>query len=346
MNSALDLLDRYCFTYEIEIKEMSDLPAIFKKKYNYIFLRFNETEEVVLMDRTRDFSIESFVKDSLIVSQKLNIRTVLSFDKLSEKDIKRLIQSNISFIAHNAISLRFLGVIINDISQPKMLRDFYNHNQQQILISMLLSSKEKFSAKDIQDKTEISIATVYRVLRYFTEAGYIESVHGSYFLKLSRAEIYEDAKKYFIIPIEKRVVIPPQDLAILNNENLVVFESNLDAVSHYTMLSSTQSDYGVIMSDLSNQLSDSNLKKSPEKEFISKLLEKEEFLYAKIDDINLELWKYNPILLNNKVDPISLRLILENSDNDPRIEEAIIDLDEYISLLLNNEEARVKFNNV
>ena len=58
-------------------------------------------------------------------------------------------------------------------------------------------------------------------------------------------------------------------------------------------------------------------------------------LYRYSDDIKLQVWKYSPIMLSDKVmDPINLSILKIDADQDPRVEEALEELKQYVYNLL------------
>ena len=346
MNDHLGILNRYGFQYESLDKEVGKLPIVYKKKYNFTYLNLFKDQEVLLISRSRDISLELFVQDSLFLSKRLEVRVVLLTDELNEDDLSRLISSNIPFISKDSLFLPFLGAVIEEINKPIPLRKTYSINQQRVLINILLNSKNTISAERLVSDLDISIASVYRVLKYFSELEYIKSIHGEYIYLKKRNEIFQDSISSFLDPVEVELYVPRSFITIFDNLGISYFNSGIDALSSYTMLASNNEGFGVSENDISkllDKIDQTNLNYSEmDDEILSakKLLalsikRSVKSLYRYSDDIKLQVWKYSPIMLSDKVmDPINLSILKIDADQDPRVEEALEELKQYVYNLL------------
>lgn len=337
----LKILDRYGIQNEIFSGDVESFSVSLKLKYRVEFVRLLDNFDVVFLLKRRDISLDVFVEDSFRVSKLLDCRTVLTFELLSDTDIKRLVSNKIAFVGWNTIYLPFAGTIIENIKKPITVRKEYTINQQRVLIHILLSNNPVITPAKLVDKLGISIASIYRILKYFSEIGYIQSTHGEYIYLRDRWYIYNDSLGYFIKPILTDVYIPKEFISILGSANVSYFKSGIDALAEYSMLASSNSEYGIDKKELEEYLANEKSRNSVSEEIshVSGLLEFAlkkgvKSFYSYGDDVTLALWKYKPEEFDGRnIDPISLSL-LEYIKDDPRVKDALDELNRYIELKL------------
>ena len=351
MNEKMNILKRYGIQFKLQEPKDFDVPGIYKKKYKFNRVQFYGKVNAVIITRTRDFSIESFVQDSIYLSRKLDSKIILNFSELSEDDSARLNISNIPYFSDHIIFLPFLGMVIEETSKPKLLREIYTVNQQRVLIYILFNKSETIVAKEVHKDLKMPIATVYRVLKYFSDIEYIESIHGEYIYLKDRTTIYKDSLKYFLYPIEKEITVPRNLIKKFEKNNEIIFKSGIDALSEYSMLASMEREYGISEESLLRIIGKMDEVETEEFKYILNVslhTNVSSFYVQESNDIKLDVWKYNPISYDTEIiDPISLRLIVNNNDNDPRIESAIEELDAFIDnelKYLNEGDKKFVFN--
>lgn len=351
--SFQNLLNRYGFNFQVvEPNVNNPLPISYKKKYLISFGRILNQLDIVCLKRNREISLEMFVEDSIYIEHRLSQRIVLIFNQLSEKDISRLISSNVSFVSEQSIFLPFAGTVIEEINQKTILRSYFTIIQQRILIHLLLMKEKTFTAQSIVKKLDIPIASVYRALKYFNELNYFESSKGIYNFNKTPFDVYADSKNYFIDPIDYSLFISRDIIKVLKNSDIHFFESGVDALSNYSELASNHNDYGISISEIqatsskfkTDEKSIKNLYGYINKSISDKsiyntgLFKNLNSFYSSENNIKLSVWKYKPDSIDSgQIDPITLS-ILKIEDNDPRVSSALEQLNEYIINLLKEDD--------
>lgn len=284
----------------------------------------------------------------MYLSQRFKLRTILLFDSIESRDVKRLIANNISYISVNSLSLPFLGTVIEKIQQPQLLRKKYTSNQQQLLVLLLLNEDHKIYPKDYVSKLDISIATIYRLLKYFSDLGYIESKHGYYIYLESRKYIYEDSLNSFINPIEREIYLPKNIISAFDNYNINYFKSGLDALSDHSMLETTNTVFGIDNSTLIRFLerykTHDSFKPKHDQEtenainiLTSTIDHNLDSFYRYNKDIKLDIWKYKPLLSQQKIlNIVDLSILNIEHNQDPRLQDALHSIEKSLYALLDN----------
>lgn len=249
MKHVFEVFDNYGIKYTVSDREVNGVPIVYKSKYHFIFLDlYGET--VLFLSATREFSLDSFVSDSLYLGKKLSIKVVLVLDTPDLDEINRLIKSHVSFLSKDAMFIPFLGIIFSKVLKPIELRSKYTVNQQRVLIELLLSQNKEIYVDSLVNKLDLSTPTIYRVLKYFTDLGYIKSEHGKYSYLISRNKIHEDSMDYYINPISAQYIIAKEILDILDIFDIPVFKTGFDAVSNYSNIASQNNSFGIVERDL------------------------------------------------------------------------------------------------
>lgn len=334
MRDKLKTLERYGFQYKNLDKKIESLPIIYNRKYQFKYIKLMEHFDVLLVSKRREVSLDVFVNDSIYLSKRLSNKVVLIFDEIITEDVRRLIAGRISFISDNMFFIPFMGAVIENIEKPSVLRKPYTINQQRLLIHLLLNKDKEISPSSLVDELDISIASVYRILKYFSDLGYIESTHGSYVYLESRSYIYEDSINYFINPIEKSIPIPRNYVSHLQSNDFKLFVSGIDALSAYTMLASNKNVIGIEKKEMSSFIKE-NIEKNENLNVAYYIKENTEqgapsSFYTQ-DSIILQVWKYKPTISSQGViDFINLSILDIEDEEDPRIIEALRTLNAFV----------------
>lgn len=339
MEFYFNILERYGFKYEAINRDVESLPILFKRRYNLEFIKIFD-EDILIISNVREISVDSIVADSLFLSKKLDVKIVIAIESLLEEDMKRLISNNVSFISSSTVFIPFLGSIIEEIKPPKYLRRPFTVNHQKVLIYMILNKDTYINAEDLSSNLNISIASVYRILKEFTNLGYIKSNHGNYLYLKSREFMYKDSKDYFINPIKDEYVLSKSILDILDRNDINYFKSGVDALSDYSLLTSNTETIGITEKTLSYILNESN-----DRELIDsfQMATQQKLFYNNNnnnEELVIQIWKYTPLQTDSKsVDIVSLSLLNIDVTDNPRIEKSynnlIFSINEEISNLDN-----------
>lgn len=351
MSKVLLMLDTYGFRYEILNDRKVNVPLLYKNKYQFQFLKLLDTTDVLMLKANREHSIDSLVNDSIFISNRLNITTVIVMKNDEPIDMNKLIANRIPFISKTTIFLPFLGTVLTKVELPKALPKTLTINQQRLLIEILLSKDNNIVPQELVKVLDISIASVYRILRYFSELNWIISRQGHYVFLKSRLDIYYEAKMLFINPISDSIYVPRKLISILDQRGINTFKSGLDALSSYSMLADNKEIFGLFKDDLKFGLAnyrEQDFSTTDEILHVMKLIDvvnrhEVNSNYSYPDSVTLQLWKYNPIKgKENKLDPITLSIISKDDHDDPRIKQSIDDLADLITSTLRERDGIVK----
>ena len=351
MKKTLRLLDTYGFEYEFLQEREVSLPILYKNKYQFQYIKLFESIDVLFVKANREQTLDSLVNDSIFIENRLNTKTVIITNHDDPIILNKLIMSKIPFISNNAIFLPFLGTVISKIEVPKSLPKSLSLNQQRLLIAILLSSNKEIVPRDLVNLIDISIASVYRILRHFSDQNWVVSKQGYYIFCMPRIEIYLEAKNLFVNPINSSMYVPKGVIQILNQKGINTFKSGFDALSYYTDLADNNDAFGLYKekSNLNfSDIMDLDVSTPDEIKHAVKLMDiilnhELNSKYHYPDQVSLELWKYNPIIgKNNKLDLITLSIISKDDSDDPRIHQSLSDLEDLIFSILKERDLIVQ----
>jgi hypothetical protein len=221
----------------------------------------------------------------------------------------RLIQKKINFILENKqIFLPSLLIDLKDYLKPKRFRKEQLAPAAQYLLLFHLQ-KQNLNATTFRQLTEIlpyNYLTVSRAVENLTrfelcltEGGREKQLR----FEENRKELWEKALPFLSSPVKKTVYINDE----LPERFRIV--TGINALAHYTNIA------GTIMDQFAINIS----------EFHRLHREGKIYMYSEYDGrFNVELWKYQPIMLDNNeyVDKLSLYLIFRTSNNE-RIESEL-----------------------
>lgn len=292
------------------------VPLVFKERFEWKRFSFlNLKKSCLLIKEKREGSLNSFIKQAKVLSERGNLEFILLFPSIPKEIRRILLKSRIPFIDYRGnMFLPMLSLILKEDSEAIKLPKKFTKNEQTLLIYILLSHKEFFSYKDLIQDDKFSQATVFRVLNKFIQLGWIESVNDSYVLAKSKEEIFMEAKDSFFNPVQKEIFVKESILHDYLEEqpsNYVI--AGAKALSERSFLYESEMTYAV---------SKKRFAESAKEDWV-----RFETFDKKIPDTSeLQIWKYDPTLLNNQLaDPISLYLTLQDEE-DPRVEQAMKEL--------------------
>lgn len=334
MNSdkILNIFEAFHFSVSVSPVELH-LPIVFHKKYEFMQLMING-EKFLLIKEKRTGSLENFVKQAKGIQKQTGLAVILVFNKLSDVQKKQLLQIAVPYIDyHENIYFPYLGFLFSKVENEVDKK--LTSTEQKVLISLLLdSSTFEINIEEISCLTDLSIPSLYRVFKNFKDRGWLTNKNKSYHFAKTKAQIFNEAKKFLKNPIHNTVLISEDDFQRIT-QNLDLKLSNTKALSTISILADND-EYGTYA------LSKKQFKKI-----------EESFQQHIFQGHKIEIWDYEPIHFNYLkeeclrdeskgesalIDPISLYLILKD-DEDPRIEEEVEKLESKIFTILGEKYA-------
>lgn len=334
MNSdkILNIFEAFHFSVSVSPVELH-LPIVFHKKYEFMQLMING-EKFLLIKEKRTGSLENFVKQAKVIQKQTGLAVILVFNKLSDVQKKQLLQIAVPYLDyHENIYFPYLGFLFSKVKNEVDKK--LTSTEQKVLISLLLNSSTfEINIEEISCLTNLSIPSLYRVFKKFKDRGWLTNKNKSYHFAKTKAQIFNEAKKFLKNPIHNTVLISEDDFQRIT-QNVDLKLSNTKALSTISILADND-EYGTYA------LSKKQFKKI-----------EESFQQHIFQGHKIEIWNYEPIHFNylkeeclrNEskgesalIDPISLYLILKD-DEDPRIEEEVEKLESKIFTLLGEKYA-------
>ncbi|UUX35134.1 helix-turn-helix domain-containing protein [Fundicoccus culcitae] len=298
------------YNIDAPIKEIDlNLPIAYKMKF--IINTIEITDDIFLMIKEkRRGSLEQFVKQAEFISRPYNGNYILVFNRLSDDEKQLLIKARIPFIDYKgSLFVPSLGLILNK-NLEVLVEKTFTPSEQLVFIYLITESKELIVASTVEKRTRVSIATVYRVLNKFVQLGWLKSQHGTYSAEKDLNEILIEGQQYLLNPVKKTLFLEKE-----------VFDSVVKNEVHWGYAGTSA------LSQLTDLSEEHSIVAMSEAEF--RLVNKKNYLTIYEENVlvnqsfvEIQLWKYTPIINDNLVDRLSLYLTLKDVD-DPRVEEAL-----------------------
>jgi DNA-binding transcriptional regulator YhcF (GntR family) len=227
---------------------------------------------------------------------------------------QRMVQRHIQFVVpHKHLYIPFLGVESRERTRQKRLsppRQTFSPATQKVLLHLLLSQDAIPSASRIAAQIGYTAMTISRAFSELESAGLVsvEKQGRSNLVQLSgpKRKIWKKAQSFLFNPVSR---IYSVELDGRNGRNVKPQPlASLSALAHYSMLAEPKG--------LTIAVSRSRAKG---------LLSNGPLPAGRVDDpgwIAFEVWKYDPGLLDDVVDPLSLALSLQG-ETDERVQMAV-----------------------
>ena len=241
-------------------------------------------------------------KQMQFVEQKTGLPVVYVFDNVVSYNLKRMIRKGINFIIPG--KQLFIPALMMD------LRKTTNKIPQKTILLTPLAQflllyhlqKERlngFTTQQLTDKFTQPYRTVSRAVKKLEELGLCNLVGG----KEKQLLFMEKGKNLWVLALD--FLQNPIDRSLFTDNTFnkkQTCSSNINALSHYTMINDDDRYYFAVNKDTAKNLETNK--------------------YA--GENTIEVWRYNPCLLSNNgfVDKLSLYLSLRN-DTDERIQSEL-----------------------
>lgn len=305
------------------IKEVElNLPIAYQKKYILAEINF-DNERFLLVKENRRGVLENFVKQAEFISREYQGKYILIFNKISDDEKKLLLRARIPFIDYRGnMFIPKLGLILNKEIE-KLKNKQFTASEQLIFTYILVTGLDygdRLEVDKVVEKTKLSIATVYRVLKKFVHYDWIHTEHGTYRIGKDVATMFLAAQDYLFNPIKKSVYVDQRDFKKIQKNKKIWGYTGAFALGKMTHLLEEDIAIAMSASDVYQLIEEADIQTYESKLFWDKNM------------IELEIWHYQPIVKNEMVDTISLYMTLKDTE-DPRIEK---ELQKIIKKLKNN----------
>lgn len=299
--------------FGIEPLKIKGLPLYITSGRSFFRLSYLDIDFILVkLSADEKFGVVALEKQAIQISSKAEKPVAFEFVNISRAQRDSLLDRNIPFISESGqLYLPFLGMMLSDKFIQKRnkieLSKMMPVTQALFLYLIYQGDKKMVMKKDAAEDLRVTRTSITRASEQLVALDLIsQDMRGkeNYMsIKGRGIEIYERAKPYLINPIQKKITVIKDDK--YDSYSL----SGESALAKTTMLNAPSiPEYAVYKSDIDiSDVSQVDTKWSPESEAV-----------------NLELWKYNPVLFarNGIVDPISLALCFEDNA-DERIESSI-----------------------
>ena len=299
--------------FGIEPVKIKGLPLYITSGRSFFRLFYLDIDFILVkLSADEKFGVVALEKQAVQISSKVGKPVAFEFENISRAQRDSLLDRNIPFISDSGqLYLPFLGMMLSDKFIQKNnkieLSKMMPVTQALFLYLIYQGDKKMVMKKDAAEDLGVTRTSITRASEQLVALDLIsQDMRGkeNYMsIKGRGIEIYKRAKPYLINPIQKKITV------IKDDKYTSYSLSGESALAKTTMLNAPSiPEYAVYKSDI--DISDVALvdtKWSPESEAV-----------------NIELWKYNPVLFarNGIVDPISLALCFEDNA-DERIESSI-----------------------
>ena len=265
---------------------------------------------LVCINSYEEFGIVALKKQREIYIEQFQCNVAYCFETISKSQRDTLIKNHIPFASFpEQIYFPFLGVVLSDsFKKEKQIKTEKMMPATQALFIYLLYQREKYVLKSVAaEALGLTRTSITRASEQLLAMGLIEQEKVGKEIRMFRKndpmELLEMARPYLISPVQKKMVIRNKNV----QENAV--DAGETALSAYSMLNRPKMRTIAVYKGLVD----------------TDGLEEVDARWEEKDNLlEIELWKYDPMLFENdgKVDKVSLACAMADCE-DERVEMAI-----------------------
>ena len=289
----------------------SKLPLYLKNKRDYFVLSIGDVQSVLMKNDSETFNVSSFEKEMQQIEKYAEMPVILWLDAVSTYQRNALIKNKISFIVPNSqMYVPELGISLKEFCAGKKEKVEKLSAAAQFLLLYFIYQKECEDKKqsELAEYLNTSDMNISRAVQELKGLGLLE-INKDGTSKLIRSialgkELYQCSEEYLQSPVQKKIYVSSEYVNIelpLAGETALAKQSMLNYPKHmvYAM--------------------DKKLVKDIPKKAIV-----EPNLMSESDYVEIELWKYNPMIFASEgiVDIVSLVQSLKEVE-DERVEMQI-----------------------
>lgn len=290
---------------EHDWEDGKNLPVYLKQGKKYSILSILDSKCLVIKMESEKFNLSSFQKQIQQLKKYCVYPIVLCFEIMTAYQRKALIEYKIPFIVPGSqLYMPFLGIVLKEYYQSIPIKaEKLTPMAQYILLYILYNSNGgKYSQNELAAMLDISAMNVSRSVQELellelvdiTKTGRLSYVS----LKENNRQTYENSEEYLQNPVQKKIYVRSNNVY----ESFTV--AGEEALATISMLNLPNSKVRAIDKKRIGIIAKEDIV-DPNWEMDKNIIE-------------IELWKYNPVVLSkeNRVDTISLILSLKDIDDE------------------------------
>lgn len=289
------------------------LPNYIKSRYNIKKVWMDRQKVFVLEPKAELDKINILKKHILRIKEEENIPVVIVTERMTSRQKEAFIKAGISFVVTGKqIYLPFMGVLLSNRNDAETFEaDRLIPSAQAILFYYIEKRTDDLYVKELVDNLGFSSMTISRGVKQLEELNLIKTyknkVQKVITTEFNLFELLKKSEKFLINPIKEVGYISKDQI------NEYCYKAGDLALSEYSMLNPPKVPCYAVADD----------------EKWRKMLKK--YLIDEDNEVEIQIWKYNPAILTdtNLVDKLSLALSYCD-DKDERISQEIDEiLEEY-----------------
>lgn len=300
-----------------EYKEALALPIYMVMRHIRIVELYGISFALVDITKETDLSASAMKKQRKMYEEAMRcpVAYEVSVNSLSARNA--MVKNGIAFIAlPGNVFLPFLGIVLQDIYKKQSVRADRMMPATQMVFLKLLYMDDNVSAlkSEIASQLNLTKTSITRATAQLKEMDLITEKKSGTGIRImrncARKEYYDRAKKYLINPVQKVVIVKPEEAVVVG------FEAGEAALSSVTELNLPRVEERAIYKG-------------------AELVDQLETVDVRFEDqsrcVKLQLWKYDPAYFakNRVVDSVSLACTFLGNE-DERIEMCLEELLEEI----------------
>lgn len=285
-----------------------ELPLFVSSSYDFNNASLDGNECLLLSPRKPYPSLREMFSHISEIGKIEELPVVFYFESVNEYRRNIFIDNRIAFISEKQAYLPFIGAILLKEKEKEKKRVVHlTFSAQLLILYYITSGKDCLYMRDATGALHYSPMTISRALEEIKTLGFFDvfkdGVNNVMRSKLGRRELFCSVREYMSSPVLKTCFLDKTAVS----EDMVVASEN--ALGEKTMLSPPDIiTYAV------------------DRKKVDKRLLMDEF-FDERNQVKLEIWAYNPLLLSRDSYPDSLSLVLSLlNKTDERVEEAVEEL--------------------
>lgn len=286
----------------------SRLPLYLRNKREYFVLSVGNVQSVLMKNHSDNFNVSGFKKEMQEIEKYAEMSVILWLDAVSTYQRNALVKNRIPFIVPNSqIFVPELGMSLKEFCAGKREKAEKISAAAQFLLLYFIYQKnrEEKNQSEIAEYLNMSAMNVSRAVRELQEFGLLESRKegtGKVIRSVATGkELYRLSNGYLQSPVQKKIYV-----------SLKRFDMDLPFAGETALAKKSMLNYPKCTVFAMDK---KRLKNIPQEAVVKPELMEED------DYIEIELWKYNPLMYaaDEMVDIVSLVQSLKDTE-DERVE--------------------------
>ena len=289
----------------------SKLPLYLKNKRDYFVLSIGDVQSILMKNDSGTFNVSSFEKEMLEIGKYVDLPVILWLDAISTYQRNALIKNKIPFIVPNSqIYVPELGMCLKEFSTRKRVKVAKISAMAQFLLLYFIYQKEPRERKqsELAEYLNTSDMNISRAVQELQGLGLLEIYKDGTSKRIKSVaigkELYQLSSEYLQSPVQKKIYVA------LKYFNISLPFAGETALAEQSILNYPKHTVYAMDKKLAKNI--------PKKAMV------EPNLMANSNYVEIELWKYNPVVfaVDRIVDIVSLVQSLKDVE-DERVEMQI-----------------------